>query len=81
MEEMRRNSPTRQDIQALYRNQGLTVDDVRPIGLMPESITYELDLQRLGPNQLEQLVDLELAFRAMSPGLHGQMYMLIARKD
>lgn len=81
MEEMRRNSPTRQELQALYRKQGLAVVDVRPIGLMPESITYELDLQRLGPNQLEQLVDLELAFRAMSPGLHGQMYMMIARKD
>ncbi|HWU87688.1 MAG TPA: methyltransferase domain-containing protein [Kofleriaceae bacterium] len=81
MEEMRRNSPTRRDIQAIYRRQGFVVEDVRPIGLMPESITYELDLQRRGTHQLAQLVDLELAFRAMSPELHGQMYMVIARKD
>ncbi|HEX4417351.1 MAG TPA: methyltransferase domain-containing protein [Kofleriaceae bacterium] len=81
MEEMRRNSPTRSAMQALYRDQGFEVADIKPIGLMPESITYELDLQRLGPNQLAHLVDLELASRAISPGLHGQMYMVIARKQ
>ncbi|WP_437923528.1 methyltransferase domain-containing protein [Sorangium sp. So ce291] len=80
MEEMRRNSPTRREIAGLVRNQGLAVEEVRPIGLMPEALTYELDLQRFGPNQIGQLVDVELAFRAVFPESHGQMVMVVSRK-
>ncbi|QNM96269.1 methyltransferase domain-containing protein [Chitinimonas koreensis] len=79
-EEMRRNSPTRGEVRAMALAQGFTVDELRPVGLMPESITYELDLQQFGPNRIGHLVDLDLAFRALFPALHGQMYVMLVRK-
>ncbi|WP_051709869.1 methyltransferase domain-containing protein [Andreprevotia chitinilytica] len=79
-EEMRRNSPTRQEVQTMAQKQGLSVEELRPIGLMPEAIAYELDLQQFGPNRISHLVDVDLAFRALFPALHGQMYMLLVRK-
>ncbi|WP_255991097.1 methyltransferase domain-containing protein [Chitinolyticbacter albus] len=79
-EAMRRNSPTRDEVQAIATRQGLVVEELRPIGLMPEAISYELDLQQFGPNRIRHLVDVDLAFRALFPTMHGQMYLLLVRK-
>ncbi|MDB4955293.1 MAG: methyltransferase domain protein [Myxococcales bacterium] len=79
-ETMRRNSPTRAAIVQLAEQGGFTVREVRPMVLVPDSISFELDVQRLEPPDLRRLIDIELASRAILPGSHGQMYMLVAQK-
>lgn len=79
-EEMRRNSLTRSGMQSAARRHGFEVRELIPIGLLPEGLAYELDLQHVGGNRIVDLVDVELAFRALFPALHGQMFMMVAQK-
>ena len=79
-EEMRRNSLPREQMRELAGEKGFVVDEMRPVGLMPEALAYELDLHPLDPSKIGHLVDVELAFRALFPAQHGQMFMMLARK-
>jgi SAM-dependent methyltransferase len=79
-EEMRRNSLPREQVRHLANELGFVVAEIRPIGLMPEALAYELDLHPLDPSQIGHLVDVELAFRALFPAEHGQMFIMLARK-
>ncbi|WP_225927238.1 methyltransferase domain-containing protein [Pseudomonas ekonensis] len=77
---MRQNAISRGEASEIARAQGFAVEEIRPLGLLPESLGYELDLQQDGPARIRNLLDMDLALKAKFPSLHGQMYMLIIRK-
>ncbi|NUT87300.1 methyltransferase domain-containing protein [Pseudomonas corrugata] len=77
---MRQNAISRADASKMATAQGFVVEEIRSLGLFPESLGYELDLQQDGPYRIKNLLDMDLAFKAKFPNLHGQMYMLIIRK-
>ncbi|WP_122760726.1 methyltransferase domain-containing protein [Pseudomonas viridiflava] len=77
---MRQNAISRADVSEIAIAQGFVVEEIRGVGLLPESLGYELDLQQDGPERIRNLLDMDLAFQAKFPDLHGQMYMLIIRK-
>ncbi|RBH59053.1 MULTISPECIES: methyltransferase domain-containing protein [Pseudomonas] len=77
---MRQNAISRADVSRIAAAQGFVVEEIRGVGLFPESLGYELDLQQDGPDRIRNLLDMDLAFKAKFPDLHGQMYMLIIRK-
>jgi SAM-dependent methyltransferase/Tfp pilus assembly protein PilF len=77
---MRQNAISRADASRIATAQGFVVEEIRSLGLFPESLGYELDLQQDGPCRIKNLLDMDLAFKAKFPNLHGQMYMLIIRK-
>ncbi|RMR26973.1 MULTISPECIES: hypothetical protein [Pseudomonas syringae group] len=77
---MRQNAISRADVSEIAIAQGFVVEEIRGVGLLPESLGYELDLQQDGPERIRNLLDMDLAFQAKFPYLHGQMYMLIIRK-
>ncbi|AZD29881.1 methyltransferase domain-containing protein [Pseudomonas chlororaphis] len=77
---MRQNAVSRADVSEIATAQGFVVEEIRALGLFPESLGYELDLQQEGPGRIRNLLDMDLAFKAKFPNLHGQMYMLIVRK-
>jgi len=77
---MRQNAISRADVREIAAAQGFVVEEIRGVSLLPESLGYELDLQQDGPYRIRNLLDMDLAFKAKFPNLHGQMYMLIIRK-
>ncbi len=77
---MRQNAISRAEVSEIATAQGFVVKEIRGVGLLPESLGYELDLQQDSPERIRNLLDMDLAFQAKFPDLHGQMYMLIIKK-
>lgn len=87
-ERIRRASPSRHELQTLLRMGGFVTERVSPFCLLADSTAYELFLTPASENRqtgsiewLTRAVEFDLAAKSMFSDMHGQMYLVAARKQ
>ncbi|MGW3962955.1 methyltransferase domain-containing protein [Amycolatopsis sp. NPDC005003] len=79
-EMLRRNLCTRERLAEEVARAGLTVARIEPFCVFPDFLGHEVATPADHRVDLQQLIDLDLAYRATVPDAPGQMFMLAARK-
>lgn len=79
-QQLRRNSLTRNGFTQALEKQMFRVEDVRPVGLLPDPLHYDLDLHQHGTQRIRELLEMERSIHALMPDVHGQMFVCFARK-
>jgi SAM-dependent methyltransferase len=77
---LRHNLCTRERLAEEVARSGLTVARIEPFCVFPDFLGHEVATPAEHRVDLQQLIDLDLAYRATVPDAPGQMFMLAARK-
>lgn len=77
---IRKNTPLQSEMSELLVQAAAVGAVIRGFCLLPQSIVYDLGLQRLSERDLQMAVHVDLAARAMFPDKHGEMYLAVGKK-
>lgn len=74
-----RNARSVAELEALFREVGLGDVGAIRLGLVPDTISYDLGIEALDRTGLRRLLEIDMAARAATPEKHGQMVIAHGR--
>ncbi|MEJ2410185.1 MAG: methyltransferase domain-containing protein [Novosphingobium sp.] len=74
-----RNSRSVTELEMLFRETGFDEVGAIRIGLVPDTISYDLGIETLDQTGLRRLLEIDMAARAATPKKHGQMFIAHGR--
>ena len=77
---IRRNSLTQADIQTFLEQLDLEVLDIKPFAFLPDLFSHELKFDELTAADIRRMLEFDLAVRGIFPNIHGQMFIVYAKK-
>ena len=77
---IRQNSRTRSQMSALFRRAGFRDALVVPFCLLPQTVIYDLGIERMSADDIDIAAQADLVARALFNDRHGEMFLAIGYK-
>jgi WD40 repeat protein/SAM-dependent methyltransferase len=77
---IKNNSFPLHEMKVFLEHQGFIVSDTIQFILLPNVITYELNIEKLTVEDIKRTIAIDLSARSLYPDMHGEMYMVGSNK-
>lgn len=77
---IKNNSLSKHEMKVFLERQGFTILKDIPFILLPNVITYELNVEKLTVEDIKRAIAVDLAAHSIYPDMHGEMYMIGSKK-
>jgi len=78
---IRRNSKTRLEMKQLFEKSGFRNVETVPFCLLPQTIIYDLGIERMRAPDIDVAAQADLAVRGLFNDRHGEMFLTIGYKS
>ncbi len=79
-EAIRTNSLAKREVKSFFEGNGFSIKAIRSFGMLPDVFNFELRYQAMEREDLQRIVEMDLAARGTFPNMHGQMYIVYVEK-